>query len=300
MNARTRYIFVGLFVLLFSLTFVGGILWLSSDGRARTYEEYVVHMQESVAGLSRDSAVKYYGVNVGRVGELGLDPNDSGRVRLLLQIDKDTPIHEDTVASLEFQGLTGLAYINLSGGTHNSPLLKTAPGQTYPEIKSQSSVWGRLSLSLGKLLDNLTNTSNELRLLLSDDNRKHLAGTLADLHTLSTALASRSTRIATSIDDFASITHDVRKASARLPELVQRLDQMADEIATAGVTVREAVQARDKDLQRFGDATLPRATLIVNNLLQAAENLRRFSEALERNPGILLQAGPSASPGPGE
>ncbi|VAW81911.1 hypothetical protein MNBD_GAMMA14-2595 [hydrothermal vent metagenome] len=300
MNARTRYIFVGLFVLLFSLTFVGGILWLGSGGRARTYEEYVVHMQESVAGLSRDSAVKYYGVNVGRVGELGLDPNDTGRVRLLLQIDKDTPIHEDTVASLEFQGLTGLAYINLSGGTHNSPLLKTAPGQVYPEIKSQSSVWGRLSLSLGKLLDNLTDTSNELKLLLSDENRKHLAGTLADLHTLSAALASRSTRVTTSIDDFASITHDAREASAKLPELVQRLDQMANEIAAAGITVRETVQARDKDLQRFSDTTLPRATVIINDLLQTAGSLRRFSEALERNPGILLQAGPSSSPGPGE
>ena len=300
MNARTRYIFVGLFVLLFSLTFVGGILWLGSGGRARTYEEYVVHMQESVAGLSRDSAVKYYGVNVGRVGELGLDPNDTGRVRLLLQIDKDTPIHEDTVASLEFQGLTGLAYINLSGGTHNSPLLKTAPGQVYPEIKSQSSVWGRLSLSLGKLLDNLTDTSNELKLLLSDENRKHLAGTLADLHTLSAALASRSTRVTTSIDDFASITHDAREASAKLPELVQRLDQMANEIAAAGITVRETVQARDKDIQRFSDTTLPRATVIINDLLQTAGSLRRFSEALERNPGILLQAGPSASPGPGE
>ncbi|VAW65342.1 hypothetical protein MNBD_GAMMA08-2165, partial [hydrothermal vent metagenome] len=246
------------------------------------------------------SAVKYYGVNVGRVGELGLDPNDTGRVRLLLQIDKDTPIHEDTAATLEFQGLTGLAYINLSGGTHNSPLLKTAPGQIHPEIKSQSSVWGRLSLSLGELLDNLTDTSNELRLLLSDDNRKHLAGTLADLHTLSTALASRSTRITTSIDEFASITHDVREASTKLPELVQHLNRMANEIAAAGVTVRETVEARDRDLQRFGNATLPRATVIVNDLLQTAGNLRRFSEALERNPGILLQAGPSVSPGPGE
>lgn len=300
MNAKTRYIAVGLFVLSFSVAFVWGILWLGSGGPAHAYDEYVVHMQESVTGLSRDSVVTYYGVDVGRVGDIGLDPVDNGHVRLLLQIDKDTPIHEDTVAVLAFQGLTGLASIDLTGGSSGSPLLKAGPDQAYPEIKSQYSVWGRLSHNLGDLLDNLSDNSKGLKSLLSEDNQKHFAGTLADLHTLSTVLAGRSTNIGASLDDLGKITHDAREASARLPELVKRLERMADEISAAGVTVRETVAARDKDLQRFGDATLPKAVVIVNDLQQAAGSLRRLSEALERNPGILLQAAPPPQPGPGE
>jgi len=300
MNAKTRYIFVGLFVLLFSLTFIGGVLWLGSGGTGRAYDKYVVQMQESVAGLSRDSAVKYYGVDVGRVRKLELDLNGTGRVRLLLQIDKDTPIHEDTVATLAIQGLTGLAYINLTGGSRNSPLLKAGPDQVYPEIRSQSSVWGRLSDSLGELLDNLTDTSRKLNRLLNDDNQQHLAETLADLHTLSATFAGRTASMEASLDDLAGAAHSARKASAKLPELVQRLERMADEIAAAGVSVRQTVEGRDKDLQRFSDATLPKAAAMVDELYQAAGSLRRFSDALERNPGILLQTESSPPPGPGE
>ncbi|MCG2633526.1 MAG: MCE family protein [Gammaproteobacteria bacterium] len=300
MNSRTRYIFVGLFVSLFCLAFVGGILWLGSGGSARAYDNYVVRMQESVAGLSRDSAVKYYGVAVGRVAEIDLDPNGSGRVRLLLQIDKETPVYADTVATLEIQGLTGLAYINLSGGSQDSPPLKAGPGQAYPEITSHVSGWGQLNHRLGDLLDGLADISRGLQLLLSEDNQRHLAGTLANLDSLSAALASRSTGLVRSLDNLADMSHNAREASAQLPELVRRLQQMADEIAAVGVTVGETVAARDRDLQRFSDATLPGATAMINQLNQAARSLRRFSEALERNPGMLLKTESSPAPGPGE
>ena len=300
MNAKTRYVFVGLFVLALSLTFIGGVLWLGSGGSGGAYDEYVVRMQESVAGLSRDSAVKYYGVDVGRVGRLELDQTDNGRVRLLLQIDKGTLVYEDTVATLAIQGLTGLAFINLTGGSSNSPLLKAGPGQDYPEIRSQASVWGRLSDSLGELLVNLTDTSKKLNLLLSDENQQHLADTLADLHTLSATFAGRADSMTASLNDLAGAAHNARKASARLPELVQRLERMADEITAAGVSVRQTVEGRDRDLQRFSDATLPKASAVVDELYQAAGSLRRLSQELERNPGILLQTESPPPPGPGE
>ncbi len=300
MNAKTRYIFVGLFVLALSLTFIGGVLWLGSGGTGGTYDEYVVRMQESVAGLSRDSAVKYYGVNVGRVSKLELDSTRGGRVRLLLQVNKNTPIKEDTVATLAIQGLTGLAYINLTDGRRNSPLLKAGPGQAYPEIRSQPSVWGRLSDSLGELLISLTDTSKKLNRLLNADNQQHFADTLADLHTLSATFAGRAASMTASLDDLAGAAHNARKASERLPELVQRLERMADEISAAGVSVRQTVESRDKDLQRFSDATLPKATAVVDELYQAAASLRRLSQDLERNPGILLQTESPPPPGPGE
>ena len=75
MNGKTNYVLIGLFVLLLTLTFIGGILWLSAGGTGRVYKEYLVYMKESVSGLSRDNVVKYHGVDVGRVREIGLDPS---------------------------------------------------------------------------------------------------------------------------------------------------------------------------------------------------------------------------------
>ena len=116
MTGKTNYVLVGLFVLALTLTLIAGVLWLGSGGPGRVYDEYLLYMQESVSGLSRDNAVKYHGVDVGRVREIALDPRRAEEVRLLLEIDRGTPIREDTVATLETQGLTGLAYINLTGG----------------------------------------------------------------------------------------------------------------------------------------------------------------------------------------
>ena len=300
MKSKTRYIFVGLFVVGFGLAFIGGILWLGSGSAAHHYSEYVVHMHESVAGLNRDSSVKYYGVDVGRVKTLGLDPRDPRRVQLLLQIDRGTPVHENTVAILEFQGLTGLAYINLIGGSPDSPMLEAGPDQNYPEIKSQASIWSRLSENLGGLLDSLSDTSRGFRRLLNNENQTHLSGILADLHTLSAALASRSSSMLTSLDDLSQVTHDARKASAQLPQLISRLEDMADEMTAMGVALRKTAETGSRELERFSDVTVPKAQIIADDLQQAAGNLRRFSSELERNPAVLLQKESSPRPGPGE
>ena len=126
MTGKTNYVLVGLFVLVLTLTLIAGVLWLGSGGPGRVYDEYLVYMQESVSGLNRDNVVKYHGVNVGRVRAISLDPERAEEVRLLLEIDRGTPIREDTVATLETQGLTGLAFINLTGGSADSPPLKAA------------------------------------------------------------------------------------------------------------------------------------------------------------------------------
>ena len=84
MSARTNYALVGVFVLLFGTALIGVVLWLSSGAPGRAYDEYVVYMAESVSGLSRDSAVKYYGVDVGRVHDIALGPTETQRVKLML------------------------------------------------------------------------------------------------------------------------------------------------------------------------------------------------------------------------
>jgi phospholipid/cholesterol/gamma-HCH transport system substrate-binding protein len=307
MNARTSYILVGLFVLGLGTAFVAGILWLGSGSAGRDYNTYVVFTTESVAGLSRDGVVKYRGVDVGRVSSIDLDRNNPEKVRLLLEIQKGTPIKQDTVATLEVRGLTGLAYVNLAGGSQESPPLVAREGAPYPQIPSRPSIWGRLDQNFGTLLENLVEASNRLNTWLSDENRELLIRTLSHLEKLSSALAQRSDSLDQALQDLSQTLHNTRVASDKLPALVADLERgsraferMANEFEKAGSVLGGAISARDRDVQRFTADALPEAATMISDLRQTAANLRQLSEALKRDPGVLLRGTAPEPPGPGE
>lgn len=307
MRQKGQEILVGLFVLALGTALIAGVLWLGAGGPGRSYQLYVVYMTESVAGLSRDGAVKYRGVDVGRIRDIGLAPGNPELVRLLLEIEAGTPVKQDTIATLETQGLTGLAHINLLGGSQAAAALDTTPGEEHPVIPSRPSVWGRLDRSLGELVDNLIEGSERLNALLSEENLERLAQLLRDVGRLVEVLADGSDTLTVAVDELAAAMHQVREASADLPGLVGQLnasalalEKMANEIATTGVHVRRAVAARNADLQQFTAATLPEAALMVQELRLAAENFRRMSESLQRDPGLLLRGAGAPRPGPGE
>ena len=125
METKVNYAIVGAFVLLLSGAIVAGVLWISSGRTERKdYDTYLAYFTESISGLNEHAPVKYKGVAVGSVREIALDPTDPQRVRLVLAIERGVPIKEDTVAVLSVQGLTGIAFLDLGGGSRESPLLR--------------------------------------------------------------------------------------------------------------------------------------------------------------------------------
>ena len=121
MEPKVNYIVVGAFVLLLGFTVLGAIFWLGKTDYRGIYDRYDVYTRESVAGLSVDSTVKYRGVDVGRVKEVVLNPENPEEVRITLNIVGGTPVKTDTQAVLVTQGLTGLVTLNLTGGTREAP-----------------------------------------------------------------------------------------------------------------------------------------------------------------------------------
>lgn len=307
MSEKTRYALVGVFVVALAFAFTAIVLWLGGGKPGREYDEYLVYMHESVSGLSPDNVVKYVGVDVGRVHEIGLASGGRGPVRLVLQIEKGTPVREDTYATLESQGLTGLAYINLKGGSPDSPLLEARPGERYPEIDSRPSTWGRLDVAVEKLLSNLTDLTARLDVLLNEENQLHLGRTLVQLDRLTAAFATRADSIGQSLDDLTATLEKTRAAGDQLPVLVTQLGQaaaalerMARRLGESGETIDRVVEARDRDISRFTGEALPEAAVMIGEMRRAATSLRRFAEQLERDPGILLRGAPPRPPGPGE
>jgi phospholipid/cholesterol/gamma-HCH transport system substrate-binding protein len=278
MESKVNLAVVGLFVLILGGLLIGGVLWLSGGkSYGKTYDTYLVYMGESVSGLSLDAPVRYRGVQVGGVRSIELAPGNVELVQLTLDIERGTPVKQDTVAVLQVQGLTGIAHVNLSGGSRNSPPLQAGPDEDYPVIATGPSLMLRLDTAVTALLTNLNRSSENINTLLDQENRAALRRTLLNLEKLSGALSD-----------------------AELPQLLKRLqrsadafDRMAAETARAGASTADVADSMRAE-------TLPEARQAIAELRELTVSLRRFSEALERNPGMLVQGRENAKPGPGE
>lgn len=313
MNTRTNNVLVGLFVLFLLGTLIAGVLWLSAGGPPRDYDYYLSYMTESVSGLSVDAAVKYKGVNVGRVREISLNPENPQEVRLLLMVQEGTPVVEDTVATLELQGLTGLANINLSGGSKDSKPL-TKGDDDWPVIPSRPSLLVRLDDTLSELIGNLIQTSANLNALTNEGNRAALTAVLKNVEQTTAAMAGESVDMKGLVAEAHATLKNMRVASERVPAVIERfqasaeaLENMANTLAATsgtlnetGIALRQTVETSGRDIQRFTSVAMPEAGVLVTELRQTAENLRRMSELLERDPSVLLYGGPPQDPGPGE
>ena len=105
-----------------------------------------------------------------RCTDIRLDPGNPEQVSLLFAIERGTPIKEDTEAVLKTQGLTGIAYVELSGGSPNSPPLRGEAPASYPEIRTKPSLSARLENVLTTLMAKLDSTSDSVNAILSDEN----------------------------------------------------------------------------------------------------------------------------------
>lgn len=314
MNSRSSYTIVGGFVIVLGIAFVWGVLWISAGGSPQQFNRYLVYVTESVAGLKVDAPVSFMGVNVGKVEAISIDTSNPKRVRLLLQVREGTPISRDTVASLNFQGLTGIASISLSGGRSDSPPLLQTPGEEYPVIANQPSLSARLDAGGSALLENLTQTSASINALLNEENRGELSRTVRNLAILTDRLARHSDQLDTTFDHVDATLQNVHIASKHLPALVQelstsaqRIAQMSDQVRLVGESaaaaidgIGHAVAVSDDGLTYFTGTTLPDIAAMVAELRAASENLRRASDQLARNPSVLIYGHPTVKRGPGE
>ena len=298
MEEKVNYTLVGLFVLVLSAGLIGGVLWLSSGkSYSKQYDIYQTYIKESVAGLNLNAPVRYLGVDVGRVQKIVLAPNNVEEVQLTLAIERGTPVKVDTLAVLKTQGLTGFAFVDLTGGSRDGPPLHAQNNEEYPVIKSGPSLMTRLDAAVTLLLTNLNRSSENLNALLDDDNRRAFKHSLADIETLSHTLAARSAMIDSSLNNASRTMENTARLSDELPQLIQRIqrsadafDHMSNELSRAGTNASVA----------FTDGTLPEVRQLVTELHDLTGSLRRVSGELEQNPNMLLYGKPVAKRGPGE
>ena len=303
-----NYAVVGAFVLVLGAVLIAGVLWLASGGAfQKQYDLYLAIEDESVAGLNLNAPVKYNGVDVGKVREIRLDPGNPERVNLLFAIERGTPIKEDTVAVLKTQGLTGIAYVELSGGARDAPLLRATAGSEYPVIRTKPSLSARLENVLTNVLAKLDSTSNNINAILSDENRAAFKSALADIAAVARTVAARKETLDAGIANAARTFENASRATAQAGPVIDRIGRSADavekmgnEVALASASAGKTVDSVGADVKRFTAETLPELERLLGEMGVLAASLRRLSEKIEGSPGGLLLGRRQVPPGPGE
>jgi phospholipid/cholesterol/gamma-HCH transport system substrate-binding protein len=307
-DTKVNYAVVGVFVLVLVTLFIAGVLWLAAgSGNIKDYGLYMSVINESVAGLVVNAPVKYMGVDVGKVQKIQLDPANPQEVQLLFAIEKGTPIREDTEAVLITQGLTGIAYVELSGSTPGSHLLAAKAPDQYPMIRSKPSLSARLENVLASALAKLDRTSANVDAMFDEENREEVKKILASSALLLSTIVTHREDISRFITSAANTVDHTSRVAPQLDPLLDRISTAADAVevmaqeATLASTDAQKVFADVASVvHQFTGGTLPETERLLAELNVLLVSLGRLSQQTERNPSSLLRGRQPVPLGPGE
>jgi phospholipid/cholesterol/gamma-HCH transport system substrate-binding protein len=286
---RAYALAAGSFTLLLAAALVVAGLWFRRDDIR--FAQYVVTTTSSVTGLKTEAAVRYRGVDVGRVEAIRIEPGVAGRINIRIGVQEDTPITKSTYAQLGYQGVTGLAYVSLNDDGSSSELLKPT-GRDPPRIGLRPSIFDS-GLDLVAAGSELTGRMNEL---LNQENRRLVNRALAGMEQASRQTAMLAERLQPGAQEFPALVGDARKLiaslgslSGKLEERSQAFDRMAASLEEVGTAARS-----------FNDETLPRFNALVEQLNRDTRALDRVLNAVGENPQSFVFGAPRGRPGPGE
>ena len=191
----------------------------------------------SASGLSKGGSVNFDGVQIGEIKSLKLD--NPRKVVALVTVDSSAPIRKDTVVGLEFQGLTGVAAISLTGGAATAPPVPLdedgIPILTADLSETQS------------IRDTLHNVD---RILVG--NQTELRDALLSFETYTASLASKGEAIDSILRKadgaFATIDSAMTKVDDILPGFA---DGNSDELFEKVKTIRELAESFNKRSAAF-------------------------------------------------
>ncbi len=230
METRASHLLVGSFVLLMVAAAFGFIMWLAKVEIDQEFDHYTIYFEGSVSGLSTAGEVRYNGVPVGSVQSIALDAKNPGRVKVGIEVAGSTPIKQDSVAILEMQGITGVSYVQLSGGSAESPVLTKQSGEKHPIIASKPSQIDELFAGGPELINKFIKLVTEATQLFDEPNRKAIGDILANVDEVTGTVADRSADIDQILSNVNKMSEDIRKAANSTNKLLTGLDQNAEQL----------------------------------------------------------------------
>jgi phospholipid/cholesterol/gamma-HCH transport system substrate-binding protein len=289
METKANYVLIGVFTLATAAFLLLFGLWAAKYSSERNWQQYQVVFTEPVTGLSEGSSVQYNGIGVGTVETLDLDPRDPRRVIARLKLKSEVPVKVDTRAKMSITGLTGVPFIQLSGGSPRTPLLVDVDHRDAPVILTEASA-----------LQNIADTANRLvaRLdqVLSEENVKRINDTLIHIEAATGAIADQRGDLRTLIVNARQASEQLNTTLAttnrtlgtvdrelvdKLPGLVSKLDATLSSLDSAADNANGMLGENRAAIHNFANGGLAQVGPTLAELRALVRDLRHISDQLE-------------------
>jgi phospholipid/cholesterol/gamma-HCH transport system substrate-binding protein len=307
MENRSHALMTGIFTiaLLVATILVG--LWFNRDKTELVPYEIVT--TQSIPGLNPQATVRYRGLEVGRVDEIIFDPRVTGQILIRLSVDAASPITSTTFATLGYQGVTGIAFIQLDDERTGSPRLATN-GERIARIPLRPGLLDQLEDRGLAILEKAEKVTASLDELLSEDNRAKMVGAFESVDRAA--------------DAYAAIPERLDPVLDQLPGLVKKVDRSMDSIDTLATSatamtrnydqLATRLQAPDGPIERLNTTigalgaatseleleTLPHVVRMTDEARASLRAVRRTANSFSDRPQSILFGTPGDAPGPGE
>ena len=259
----------------------------------RTYLRYA-------GGLEPGASVLYGGMNVGKVTAVRPWEKDPSRIEILLEVKKNTPLNEKSVAKLGFVSVMNNAALSITTGTSDAKRLPPDSTIISQEAASLDEIAGKLASVADSANSLITQAQGELNDISGNVN--HL---IANLDTMTGPQNQK--KVQAILDNVDRLIGDERPKIARLTDQLAKVSGHADDtIQNVNGTVTDLRDPMRKDLLQL-QTTLEQAKGLlesmqvvvrandykiedtVENLRQATDNLNQFTNSLKQRPWSLVR-----------
>lgn len=289
----------GAFVLLALTLFVSVTLWLSGRQGGEPVTRYSMFFYKDVSGLMLGGPVYYLGVEVGNVTRMEIIPGDPMSVRIDIEVLDSTPVDTGTSASLAFQGITGVAVINLTGDPGMNLPLKTPPGMDYPVIEVRDSGLAALLSGAPQIMDKVNNLLDEVAGLVSDENQARVADTLQNIESLTSALKTEGESFASLPVSLTETLAEVQVTLADLRDLavglkpgmtatVENIEEMSERLASLTARLDAWAGENSADMGDFLDNGLGQVPDLVSDARDTLRELQKLVREIRDDPSSLV------------
>ena len=298
MENRSHALVAGFFTIFFGLAAIVAIWWLGQSDP--TTLGYVLETRGNVTGLNPQAQVRYRGIRAGKVESIEPDDFDPRVLLVTISLDNRFKLTKGSTATLGYQGVTGLAYVQIEDDGSSAELL-SSPDGNMPRLKLKPTLLDTLGEKAGDIVGQVSTISARLSKLLDEKNVQNVARTLDNLATASDGLREMPAILASAREALSE--QNLRN----LRQILANVEKTAGESAPLTVEMRELVKSMGSLSRRLdgvaahaGEETLPQANALLRELASSTRQLSRVLGDLESNPQMLLFGRNASQPGPGE
>ena len=274
---------LGVFITALTAALVALALFLVGSRLMARTDPYFTRMDESITGLAPGSTVRQNGVDVGQVTGITADSVDIRRTVVHFEVRRGTHIKNDMTATLGSYGITGLKYLEISGGSYGAPNVPRGG-----EVASSLSMLGRLTARADSIAWKVDRLLGNVIAITEMDNREHLNRMMAASAGLAESLDSMvrdiqqvnpGRRISALLDNADSTVGALRRlADDDVGAMVNDYRKAAQQVQQVAATLDIVVRRTQEDL-----------AVSMSNLRESLRNMQSFTRQIRENPSVLLR-----------